>query len=669
MAGAEPELHFGMIASASLFQRLGVAPAQGRLFLDSEDVARAPMVVILSHALATRLSDGNGSMVGRSISIDRVPHTVVGVMPPRFAFPTPRAEYWVPLVPMGGRGIDDRNTNFLTVVGRLKPGVPIAAAATEVDGIRARLAATYPEDNGDGTGIFLESRQQFVTGDVRPVLFVLFGAVGFVLAIACANLANLMLARGSGRRRELAVRMALGASRWRVIGQLLTESTILAVLGGVLGVGIAIAGTKLLVAFGPASLPRKGEIGVDGATLAFTATIALLSGIAAGLVPAFRFSRPNLQGDLKGSAQGTARSASHRLQRGLVVVQVALAFVLLIGAGLLTNSLLRLMTVDPGFDARNLLTVRVALPEGQYAEDGEATAFYDGLVARVAALPGVQRVAATWSPPFSDYVASTGFAPEGRDMSLEERPLITMQPIRDDYFGTMGIRLIEGRSFTTADRPDGPEVIVINETAARRFWPNESAVGKRVRRGTTDEDRPPITVIGVVADVKEALDTVPGLQGYWPHSRMEGWARDMSLVIRTAVDPMSLSNAVRSEIRALDPGIPIIANTTIEQLMSESVAEPRFRTMAVLSFAAVACLLALVGIYGVMAFVVAERTHEIGVRMALGAKQSGVLRFVLGQGLRLTLLGVAIGLVGAFAATRAIQAMLFGVDASGAFSR
>ena len=248
-------------------------------------------------------------------------------------------------------------------------------------------------------------------------------------------------------------------------------------------------------------------------------------------------------------------------------------------------------------------------------------------------------------------------------MSLEERPLITMQPIRDDYFGTMGMRLIDGRSFTTADRPDGPEVIVINETAARRFWPNESAVGKRVRRGTTDEDRPPITVIGVVADVKEALDTVPGLQGYWPHSRMEGWARDMSLVIRTAVDPMSLSNAVRSEIRALDPGIPIIANTTIEQLMSESVAEPRFRTMAVLSFAAVACLLALVGIYGVMAFVVAERTHEIGVRMALGAKQSGVLRFVLGQGLRLTLLGIAIGLVGAFAATRAIQAMLFGVGA------
>ena len=663
MAGAEPELHFGMIASASLFSLLGVAPAQGRLFLESEDVAGAPMVVILSHALATRLSDGRSSMVGRSISIDRVPHTVVGVMPPRFTFPSPRAEYWVPLVPMGGDGLEDRNLNFLTVVGRLRPGVSIAAATTEVDGIRARLAATYPEDNGDGTGIFLESRQQFVTGDVRPVLFVLFGAVGFVLAIACANLANLMLARGSGRRRELAVRMALGASRWRLIGQLLTESTILALLGGVLGVGIAFVGTKLLVAFGPASLPRKGEIGVDGATLAFTAAIALVSGIAAGLVPAFRVSRPNLQGDLKGVGRGAGRSASHRLQRGLVVVQVALALVLLIGAGLLTNSLLRLMTVDPGFDPRNLLTVRVALPNGRYAQDGEASAFYDRLITRVAAVPGVQRVAATWSPPFSDYVASTGIMAEGRETPVDERPLITMQPIRGDYFATMGIRLIEGRSFTPADRADGPDIVVINETTARRFWPNESAIGKRVRRGTTEEDRPWITVVGVVADVKEALDTVPGLQGYWPHSQTEGWARDMSLVIRTAVDPVTLSNAVRTEVRRLDPEIPIISNTTMEQLMSDSVSEPRFRTMAVLSFAAVACLLALVGIYGVMAFVVAERTHEIGVRMALGARQGGVLRFVLGQGFRLTILGVAIGLVGAFAATRAIQAMLFGVGA------
>jgi putative ABC transport system permease protein len=662
VVGTEPELHFGVAASASLFRVLGVAPMQGRHFTESEDVAGASKVVILSHALATRLFGRSSSMVGRSIPIDRVPHTVVGVMPPGFAFPSPRAEYWVPIVAASGEQLDERDTNFLTVIGRLRPGVSLAAATTEMDGINARLALAYPQDNANGTGLFLESRQQFVTGDVRPVLFVLFGAVGFVLAIACANLANLMLARGSGRRRELAVRMALGASRRRLVRQLLTESTLLGLLGGALGVALAFAGTKLLVAFGPAALPRRWEIGVDLTTLAFTAAVAVLSGLAAGLVPAFRFSRPNLQGDLKGGAQGTARSASHRLQRGLVVVQVALALVLLVGAGLLTNSLLRLMTVDPGFDPRNLLTVRVAIPEDRYTEEGQTTALYDRLIERIGGLPGVERVAAAWSVPFSSYYGSTGVSPEGQDIPVADRPQMSMLPVRGDYFRTMGMRLIEGRVITDADRADGPEVIVINEMTARRFWPNQSAVGKRVRRGSPAENRPWITVVGVVADVKEALDTVPGLQGYWPQIRSP-WARDMALVIRTQGDPLALSGAVRREIRAADPEIPIVNTISMEQLMSESVSEPRFRTIAVLSFAGIACLLALVGIYGVMAFVVAERTHEIGVRMALGARQNGVLRHVLGQGFRLTVLGLSIGLVGAFGATRAIQAMLFGVGA------
>jgi putative ABC transport system permease protein len=663
LVGSEPQLHFGMLVSASLFSVLGVLPAEGRPFTESEDAPGAPMVIILSHRLATLLSAGKGSMVGKSVSIDRVPHTVVGVMPERFGFPNQRPEYWLPLVPMGGENITDRNTNFLTVMGRLKRGVALGAARAEVEGIRTRLEREFPTDNADGTGVFLEARQQFVTGDVKPVLLVLFGAVGFVLAIACANLANLMLARGSGRRRELAVRMAIGASRARLIRQLLTESTLLALLGGMLGVAIAVLGTKLLVQFGPASLPRKAEIAVDGTTLAFTAVIALVSGLAAGLFPAFRFSRPDLQGDLKGSAQGTARITSHRVQRSLVVAQMALALVLLVGAGLLTNSLVRLMTVDPGFESKNLLTVRLALPADRYTEDGASTAFYDRVLERVRGLPGATSVAAAWSIPFSDYLASTGITIEGRDTPREERPLITMLPFRGDYFATMQMRLIEGRAVGDADRPDGPNVVVINEGMAKRFWPGESAIGKRFRRGDADDDPQWITVAGVVADVKEALDTVPGLQGYWPYARM-AWARDMAIVVRTSGDPMLLATAVRSVVRSLDPEIPIVKMQTMQQLMSESVSDSRFRTMVVLSFSGVACLLALVGIYGVMAFLVAERTHEIGVRMALGAEQAGVLRHVLGQGLRLTTIGIAIGLVGAFAATRAIEAMLFGVEAT-----
>jgi putative ABC transport system permease protein len=662
LVGSEPELHFGMSASASLFSVLGVMPAEGRPFAEAEDAPGAPMVVILAHGFARTLSGGKGSMVGRTIAIDRVPHTIVGVMPERFAFPNARVEFWRPLVPVGGENITDRDSNFLTIMGRLKAGVSLAAAQVEIDGIHARLAREYPSENGGDAQMRLESRQQFVTGDVKPVLYVLLGAVGFVLAIACANLANLMLARSSGRRRELAVRMALGANRGRLIRQLLTESTILALLGGILGVIVALIGTKLLVEFGPSALPRRAEISVDGTTLAFTAFVAVVSGLAAGLFPAFRFSRPDLQGDLKGTAQGTARVANHRMQRGLVVAQMALALVLLVGAGLLINSLTRLMSVDPGFQPRNLLTVRLALPADRYTEAGEATLLYDRLIERVERLPGVEGAAAAWSVPFLDRHASTGIIVEGHPATMEDRPVITMLPFRGDYFGTMGIRLIEGRAVGDADQADGPPVVVINESTARRFWPGQSAVGKRFRRGTVQEVRPWITVVGVVADVKEALDTVPGLQGYWPHAQ-SGWARDMALVIRASGDPLALTTAVRNEIRAVDREIPIVNMIPMGQLMSESVSEPRFRTMVVLSFAGVACLLALVGIYGVMAFLVAERTHEIGVRMALGAEQAGVLRHILGQGMQLTALGIAIGLFGAFVATRAIQAMLFGVGA------
>ena len=661
--GTEAEVHLSTLATPSLFDVLGIAPAEGRPFLDSENVAGAPRVVVLSHRFATRLSGGSGSMVGKQIAIDRVPHTVVGVMPADFAFPNATPEFWTPIEASGNDELEDRGTNFLTVIGRLRPGVQVAAAEAELDAIRKRLIAEYPADNVEGSGIVLEPRQQFVTGDVRPVLFMLLGAVGFVLAIACANLANLILARGSARRRELAVRMALGASRPRLIRQLLTESLLLAALGALLGVAIAYTCTKLLIQLGPSALPRKWEIGIDPATLAFTTLIALVSGIASGLFPALRFSRPDLQDDLKGGAQGAARVAGHRVQRGLVVVQVALALILLVGAGLLSNSLMRLITVDPGFDPRNVLAVRVVPPSDRYTEVGEINTLYEQILERVAAIPGAQRVGATWSPPFSGRFGSTSITIEGQPVRAEDRPEIAMIPVRGDYFETMKLRLIEGRAVSDEDRAGQPFVVVINEGMAKRFWPGQSAVGKRFRRGMPGENTPWHTVVGVVGDVKESLEGVPGLQGYWSHTQMS-WARDMEIVVRTQGDPLALVNAVRAQIRAVDPEIPVVSTSTAQQLISESVAEPRFRTLVVLSFAGAACLLALVGIYGVMAFVVAERTREIGVRMALGAKQGGVLRFVLGQGMRLTLAGIIIGVVGALAATRVIRSMLFGIGAT-----
>ena len=658
LTAAGAELHSGMQASGSLFKVLGIAPAEGRLFTDSEDEKDAPRVVILSHRLATRLGDGRSSMVGKQVTIDRAPHTVVGVMPASFAFPNTTPEYWTPFVQSGER-FEERDTAWLTVIGRLRPGVSLAAAQAEMNALWSGLVREYPADNDEGTGIVLEERQKFVTGDARPVLFMLLGAVGFVLAIACANLANLILARGSTRRRELAVRMALGASRTRLIRQLLTESVVLALLGGVLGVGIAYLGTKLLGQYGPAALPRRWEIGIDMTTLVFTTLIAVASGLISGLFPALRFSRPDLQEDLTGGTQGAARVTGHRVQRGLVVVQVALALVLLIGAGLLTNSLMRLMTVDPGFDPRSVLVVRIAPAADRYTEPSALDALYARVLERVDAVPGTVSVGAAWAPPFSGRSGGTGISIEGTAPSAVDRPNVSMLPVRGDYFATMKLRLIEGRTLTDDDKLEAA-VTVINEGMAKRFWPGESAVGKRFRRGVPGDYGPWQTVVGVVADVKESLDTVPGLQVYWPHAQAM-WARDMAVVVRTSGDPLSLTNAIRTEIRAIDPEIPIVSTSTMEQLVGNSVTEPRFRTLLVLSFAGAACLLALVGIYGVMAFVVAERTHEIGLRMALGAEQGGVLRFVLGQGMRLTLLGIAIGVVGALVATRAIRTMLFGV--------
>ena len=659
--GSEPALHFGVQASASLFRVLGVAPAEGRVFADSEEEAGASPVIVLGHALAARLSRGSGSMVGRTVTIDRVPHSVVGVMPADFAFPSTRAEYWAPLMPAGD--FADRDTQWLSVIGRLRPGVELAAAQTEVAGIVARLAREHSAENSAENGVFLEQRQAFVTGDVKPALMMMLGAVAFVLAIACANLANLMLVRGSTRRRELAVRMALGANRSRLVRQLLTESILLALLGGVLGVGIAVVGTKLLAQFGPAALPRKSEIGVDGVTLMFTAIIAIVSGLVAGFFPAFRFSRPDLQGDLKGGVQGTTRGGRHNLQRGLVVVQMALALVLLVGAGLLTNSLLRLMSVDPGFDPRNVLTVRLAPPPDRYTKPGEIDALYGRLLERVQALPGAGTVGAAWATPFGSNGGTTGIMIEGQEVPASGRPLISMLPVRGDYFAAMKIRLIEGRTVTDADRAGDPVVLTINEGMAKRFWPGQSAVGKRIRRGTPEENLPWQTIVGVVADVKEELDTLPGLQGYWSHAQA-GWARDMTVVLRTSGDPSLLMNSIRAEVRAIDPEMPIVSTGTMQEYVAQSVSEPRFRTVVGLSFAGVASLLALVGIYGVMAFVVAERTREIGLRMALGAAEGSVLRHVLGQGLRLTLIGIGIGVVGAVAATRVIRAMLFGVGAT-----
>ncbi len=650
------------LVSAGFFPALGVQPVIGRWLTEDEDRPGATLVAVLSHRLWQERFGGNPAVVGQQVTISGRSYTITGVMPPGFHFLNDQVQVWKPLAL--DPAVDQRKTSgrFLRCVARLAPGVTLEQAQAELNVIARQLEQQYPTYNTGWSVSLVPIREQIV-GDIRPILLVLLGAVAFVLLIACANVANLLLARAASRQRELALRAALGASRMRLIRQLLTESVLLALCGGIAGIALAYWGVELLIAFGPDSIPRLHEIGIDLRVLIFTFTISLLTGIAFGLVPAMQSSRADVNEALKEGSRGSTGTRS-RLRSAFVVAEVSLALVLLVGAGLMIRSFMRLHSVKTGFESDRVLTMRVQLPGAKYREDQQRVAFFKQAQERIATLPGVKAIGAINFLPLTGLASSTSFTIAGQPAAAPgQEPGTEVRVISGAYFAAMGIPLVKGRTFDEHDGP-GSRVLVVNETFARRFFPNEDAVGKRVVINWAPVGEPPVDeIIGVVGDIREtALERDPNPAIYWPLTR-EPYPF-MTLIVRSAIDPMQLAASIQKEIRAIDPDQPVADVRTLDAVVAKSIARPRFDTLLLGVFAAVALVLASVGLYGVMNYSAAQRTHEIGIRMALGASRSDIMRLVLGNGMLLTLIGVAIGVLASIALTRVMQSLLFGVNAT-----
>jgi predicted permease len=654
-----------------MFSLLGAQAALGRVFLPEEDAPGKQLTAVLSYGMWQRRYGGDPRVLGRSLTINGTNYTVVGVMPQVFSLgyevmPTvgavSQAEMFLPL-PLSPERMASQGDENYNVLARLKPGATIAQAQTELNLAVRRLEQQFPKNYPPSRRFSFSIRPllEQVVGDVRPALYVLLGAVCCVLLIACANVANLLLARAAVREKEVAIRTAIGAGRWRVVRQLLTERVLLAVVGGALGLLLAVWGLALLRWLNPGDIPRLTAIGMDNRVLAFTTAVAVLTGILFGLAPALRSSRVNLSETLKEGGRSLVGSGHHRLRNLLVVTEIALSLVLLIGAGLLIRSFIRVQQVEPGFVPQNVLSMRLAVVGPAYKEDPSRVNFYQQLWERIRQLPGVESAGGVSVLPLSGGIGWGGIGIEGYDPS---------QAIQADqriasagYFETMKIPLVRGRYFTEQDTKDSMQVVIVDENLARTYWPNADPVGKRLKQGGVNSNAPWLTVVGVVGNVKQyALDTDSRVALYRPHPQTPGNA--MYVAIRTTADPASMVAAVTREVRAMEPNAPIFDVKTMQQWLSESLARRRFAMLMLGLFAAVAMLLAAVGIYGVMSYTVAQRTREIGIRVALGARTNDVLRLVVRQGMTLTGIGVGIGLVVAIAATRLMASLLFGVRAT-----
>ena len=663
--GGDPERLIGAAVSADYFPLLRVKPVLGRTFTRDEDKPGAASVVLLSHGLWQRRFGGDPNIIGREIDLGGKT-TVIGIMPAGFEYPITdeTQDFWEPIFSatfMTKTMREERANRFLQVFGRLKPGVTIPQAIAELDLLSRQVEQQYPQSS---TNIIFNavSIHEEMTRDYRTALFVMLGAVGLVLLIACANVANLLLARAAARQKEVAIRMALGASRRRIAGQLLTESVLLSLTGGVVGLLLASWGLELLALYGPADVPRLRDISLDRYVLLFTFSVATLTGILFGLAPALQASKPDPGNMLKEGGRGLTHSASNRMRSALIVSEVALSLMLLVGAGLLINSFWRLLQTDAGFDPKGVLALDIPLSRTTYPKPEQRSAAFEQLIARMKTVPGVRDVSVVSNVPLTDLDVELSFQVEGREpYKPGEEATADYTVAGSDYFRTMNIAVQRGRVFTDHDTANSPAVLIVSEAFVKRYFPNEDPIGRRiVFDGSNKTAR---EIVGVVADVhRNGLDL--GVQPEMYVSYIQRPERRMNLVMRTEMrDASQLAAAARAEVKAFDPNQIIWRVQTLEQLLGTSVAPRRFNMLLLGIFAGVALVLAAVGLYGVMSYSVSWRTHEIGIRMALGAKRADVLRLVVRQGMTMTLIGLALGLVGAFSMSRVIAGLLHGVSA------
>jgi putative ABC transport system permease protein len=663
----EAERLTARMAPAGLFPLLGVEASVGRTFLKEEDQAGGTPVALLSYGLWQRRFGGSRDIIGKPITLDAQPYTVVGVLPAGFQILQP-AEVFVPFKPWAATLPADRNWHpGIIAVARLKPGVSREQARAEMVGITKRLEQQYPDYN-TGTSADVVGLQEQMVQNVRPALILLLGAVSLVLLIACVNVANLLLARASSRGREVAIRTAMGAGRARVVRQLLTESVLLSLGGGLLGIFLAWVSLGPLLKISAGSVPQVIPIELDRSVLIFTFLVSLFTGLVFGIVPALRTAGLDLRGTLNESTRGsTAGPGHHRLRGVLVASEMALAVLLLVGSGLLLRSFSRLQDVPPGFQSDHLLVADIPLSQTTYAKPEQRYQFFDRLVERAKVLPGVRSAGAASFLPVSGGGSVIHFNITGHPPKTPHDYLAAgYRTVTPNYMETLGVPLLQGRLLTPADNERAPAVAVINASMAKTYFPNENPLGKRIQLGATpDKDVPTMEIVGVVGDVRPGLGVDPQTEMYLPYRQADLVLPvfQLSLVLRTAADPQLLTSALRGALAELDPNQPLVNVRTMEDNMAATVAQPRFRTWLIGIFAAVALVLAAVGVYGVMSYTVTQRTSEIGIRVTLGAQPEDVFKIVVGEGLRLALAGVGVGIVAALAMTRVLQSFLYGISA------
>jgi putative ABC transport system permease protein len=669
--GGEPERVPAIQVGDGFFKAMKGQPLLGRVFTPEEQEDGKDFVIVLSHALWQRRFNSDPSIVGKSILLSGRPYNIVGVMNADFhPLPTslvaPEGQFYRPVA----EAYSDpaRSERHLRAIGRLKPGVTVEQARTEASVIAQRLEQAHPQTNRE-QGVYVVSITDEVVGAIRPTLLMIFGAVIFVLLVACANVANLLLARASVRYKEITIRSAIGAGRGQLVRQLLTESMLLSLVGGTLGLLVAVWGTSLVSSVGTKINPMFQDIQVDLRVLLFTFGISIITGLIFGLAPALQISKPNLAESLKESGRGSGASATrNRLRSTLVVAEIAMTLILLVCAGLLIRTVARLRSVDKGFNSQNVLAMDIGLPSIKYPKPENQIAFFKQVTDRIGSLPGVKAAASTSVLPLSDNFDGRGLVVEDRPKPPGEEITVDLYVTTPGYLGVLEIPLLKGRPITDQDTSEAPNIALVNKTMAAQLWPDQDPIGRRIKfPGSEKRPQPWRTIVGIVSDVSQyALDKKPPMQMYLPHQQFPTTFN--TIVVKTTTDPAAMADVVRREVLAVDHEQAVSNVTTLEQLMGDSIAVRKFFMVLLLVFAALALTLAAVGIYGVMSYVASQRTHEIGIRMALGAQAGDVLKLIIGNGMVLALIGVAVGLASALALTRVMAGILFGVTTTDALT-